>query len=96
MARDPRYFSPFTDEFMPERWLSSSPQRSVGSTVVPLIKESKDSVAFNVSFKTDTAALIPFSFGPANCVGRSLALLEMRMVVAALMQRFEMRFFRWI
>lgn len=92
MARDPRYFSPFTDKFMPERWLASSPQN--GATIVSPISESKnsDSIAFNVPFKTDVAALNPFSFGPANCVGRSLALLEMRMVVSVLMQRFEMRF----
>jgi cytochrome P450 len=37
-------------------------------------------------------AFIPFSFGPANCVGKNLAYQEMRMVVCMLMQKFDMRF----
>jgi len=41
---------------------------------------------------TNAAAFIPFSYGPANCAGRNLALVEMRIVVALLIQRFEMRF----
>ncbi|CCM05245.1 uncharacterized protein FIBRA_07455 [Fibroporia radiculosa] len=40
----------------------------------------------------DTNAFIPFSTGPANCVGRSLALVELRMVLAYLLQAFEFRF----
>lgn len=37
-------------------------------------------------------AFLPFSFGPANCVGKNLALLEMRMVLCLCMQKLEMRF----
>lgn len=37
-------------------------------------------------------AFIPFSFGPSNCVGKNLALLEMRMVICSFIQKFEMRF----
>ncbi|KAI5116694.1 hypothetical protein M0805_002856 [Coniferiporia weirii] len=40
------------------------------------------------------ASFIPFSTGPAGCVGKSLALAEMRAVVALLVQRFEMRLAR--
>lgn len=43
-------------------------------------------------FVTNPAAFIPFSMGPANCVGKNLAWLEMRMVVATLVQKFDMRF----
>ena len=43
-------------------------------------------------FTTNTSAFIPFSTGPANCVGKNLALLEMRMVVASIIQKFDMRF----
>ena len=32
-----------------------------------------------------------FSHGPMNCVGRALALLELRTVVVALLQRFRLR-----
>ncbi|KZT08069.1 cytochrome P450 [Laetiporus sulphureus 93-53] len=36
-------------------------------------------------------AFIPFSTGPANCVGKPLALMEMRMVVAYMIQAFDFR-----
>ena len=70
LHRDPRYFSPYPDTFIPERWLDENDSR----------------------YKTDTAAFIPFSSGPANCAGKNLALLELRMVVAALVQKFDIRF----
>lgn len=40
---------------------------------------------------TNVAAFHPFSYGPANCAGKNLALLEMRMVVTMLVHRFEFR-----
>ncbi|KAL5497722.1 hypothetical protein ACEPAH_2653 [Sanghuangporus vaninii] len=69
LHRDPRYFSPFPDSFIPERWIDDSNK-----------------------FTTNTSAFIPFSTGPANCVGKNLALLEMRMVVAAIVQKFDIKF----
>ena len=41
---------------------------------------------------TNTSAFIPFSMGHANCVGKNLALAEIRVVVALLIQKFDMRF----
>lgn len=38
------------------------------------------------------AAFIPFSYGPHMCVGRQLALMEMRNVFARLVWEFEMDF----
>ncbi|KAL5478590.1 hypothetical protein ACEPAI_2774 [Sanghuangporus weigelae] len=69
LHRDPRYFSPFPDSFIPEQWIEDSNK-----------------------FITNTSAFIPFSTGPANCVGKNLALLEMRMMVAAIIQKFDIRF----
>ncbi|KAJ6588103.1 cytochrome P450 [Mycena capillaripes] len=43
-------------------------------------------------FITNEDAFIPFSTGPANCVGKTLAMLEIRMVVAYVIQAYEMRF----
>ncbi|PSS01016.1 hypothetical protein PHLCEN_2v4082 [Hermanssonia centrifuga] len=37
-------------------------------------------------------AFIPFSFGPSNCVGKNLALQEMRMLVCHFMQKLDARF----
>lgn len=39
---------------------------------------------------TNISAFIPFSIGPQVCAGKSLALVEMRMVEALLVQRFNM------
>ncbi|KDR74133.1 hypothetical protein GALMADRAFT_250969 [Galerina marginata CBS 339.88] len=40
--------------------------------------------------KTNLAAFLPFSLGPMNCVGKPLAQLELRVVVATLVQQFDM------
>ncbi|KAL0070487.1 hypothetical protein AAF712_002319 [Marasmius tenuissimus] len=37
-------------------------------------------------------AFIPFSYGPANCVGKNLAKLEMMMVLTMLLQKFDFEF----
>jgi len=37
----------------------------------------------------DKSAFIPFSTGPANCVGKSLAMVEMRYVIAMLIKSFD-------
>lgn len=39
----------------------------------------------------NASAFIPFSFGPANCAGKNMALLEMRAVVCFIVQRFDLR-----
>ncbi|TEB33679.1 cytochrome P450 [Coprinellus micaceus] len=64
LHRDPRYFSPHPDSFIPERWL-------------PI--EAKGSAQ---QYTTDKEAFIPFSYGPANCAGKTLARIEMRYVLA--------------
>ncbi|KAF8269044.1 high nitrogen upregulated cytochrome P450 monooxygenase 2 [Lactarius quietus] len=35
------------------------------------------------------AAFLPFSYGPANCAGKNLALMEMRMVLCWVLRRFR-------
>ena len=37
----------------------------------------------------NTAAFIPFSYGPTNCVGKNLALMEMRMLLCWVLRRFR-------
>ncbi|KAL0060063.1 hypothetical protein AAF712_013139 [Marasmius tenuissimus] len=61
---NPNHFSPSPEAFIPERWL---PEEAKG-----LWK--------GVSVKMKTEAFIPFSYGPANCIGKSLAVTEMMMV----------------
>ena len=50
------------------------------------IQESKEKLTHNPD------AFIPFSFGPANCVGKNLAMLEMRLVLCHMMQKLNLRF----
>ncbi|KAJ7231273.1 cytochrome P450 [Mycena haematopus] len=69
LHRNPDYFFPHPDEFLPERWLPDSKFE-----------------------KHDTSAFIPFSLGPANCVGQKFAKREMLMVLSALFKSFDMRF----
>ncbi|KAL0057455.1 hypothetical protein AAF712_015905 [Marasmius tenuissimus] len=46
--------------------------------------------ASSITMKTD--AFIPFSYGPANCVGKNLAMNEMMMILTMLIQKFD---FAW-
>lgn len=68
LQRDPRYFFPKPDEFIPERWIETT------------------------GYTTTRDAFIPFSYGPTNCVGRPLAMMELRYVIATLVRNFDMEF----
>ncbi|KAF7375220.1 hypothetical protein MSAN_00408600 [Mycena sanguinolenta] len=81
LHHDARYFSPFPDTFIPERWLGLEDQKALEPTIF-----GEHEVIHN------TAAFIPFSVGPSNCVGRNLAYQEMRMVICTLISKFDMRF----
>lgn len=107
LGRNPAYFTPRPDTFWPERWLhSSSAKRTpkqfaraastahghAASESGPSESKFESAEARPDEVHTNAAAFIPFSYGPANCAGRNLALVEMRMVVALLVQRFDMKF----
>ncbi|KAJ6468383.1 cytochrome P450 [Mycena sanguinolenta] len=81
LHHDPRYFSPFPATFIPERWLAPEEQKALEPTIFG-----------DHEFIHNTAAFIPFSVGPSNCVGRNLAYQEMRMVICTLISKFDMRF----
>ncbi|KAJ7454733.1 cytochrome P450 [Mycena latifolia] len=81
LHRKSENFSPFPDTFIPERWLPTEEQMTLEPKIF-----SENEVIHN------TAAFIPFSVGPSNCVGRNLAYQEMRMVVCTLISKFDIRF----
>ena len=78
--RHPAESSPLPDEYWPDRWLTQNSYTLPTGDVIPAAQ-----------VKTNIAALIPFSAGPQNCVGKGLAMMEMRAVLCALVQRFDMR-----
>lgn len=78
LNHDPRNFSPKTDTFWPDRWLiAAGLQKFEGAP--------------GEEFVHDAGAFIPFSYGPANCVGKGLAMQEIRMVLCLLMQKLDLR-----
>ena len=79
MHRDPANFSPSPESFLPERWLPSwADALGTGAGAA-------------AAYVHNEAAFIPFSYGPMNCVGKGLAMQQMRTVVCALVQRFRVR-----
>ncbi|EMD31227.1 hypothetical protein CERSUDRAFT_60323, partial [Gelatoporia subvermispora B] len=79
--RDPRNFSPRTTTFWPDRWLIASGDMTASEAGID-----------KREFVHNSSAFIPFSFGPANCVGKNLALQEMRMTICSILQRLQLRF----
>jgi hypothetical protein len=72
--RDPRYFHPEPLTFWPERWTAEGPSLAE---------------AGGQEFRLHKAAWMPFNYGPGNCIGRALAMNEMRAVLAALVRQFD-------
>jgi cytochrome P450 len=81
LQRDPRYFFPLPDSFLPERWLSQEQRLALE----PKIFHSQEEYVHN------TDAFIPFSVGPTNCAGKNLAWLEMRIAVTTIVSRFDLK-----
>ena len=78
MQRDPRYFYPLPDTFWPDRWLEQETYELPSGQVI-----SKDQLIHNKN------VFNPFSAGTRSCVGKSVAVLEMRAVLCALVQKFD-------
>jgi cytochrome P450 len=83
LHRDSRYFSPYTNDFWPDRWLNPGARKSFIDPAMAL----DPSVTVNMNLE----AFIPFSLGPRNCIGKSVALNEMRVVVSYFVQKFNMK-----
>ncbi|KAG6842095.1 hypothetical protein C0991_002749 [Blastosporella zonata] len=82
LQRDVRNFAPSPESFIPERWLTEERQLALE----PDLFGNRDSVVHN------TSAFIPFSYGPADCIGKRLAMQEIRVVTCAILQRFNIEF----
>ena len=85
MHRNPRSFS-FSDVFWPERWLVAAGKLHLEDARLPA---SLDRATLGHTVVHNEDAFVPFGHGPLNCVGKGLALQELRMMVCALMQKFD-------
>ena len=81
----PRNFAPYTTEVWPERWLLAS------GLLDPSDPSARGVSPSSPRFRHDESGFIPFSIGPMNCVGKTLAMQEMRMVLCAFLQKFRIR-----
>ncbi|KAM5543612.1 hypothetical protein V8D89_002863 [Ganoderma adspersum] len=73
------------------RAFSGLPPLSSGSECVAPAPESGGGGVARFQFVHNSVAFIPFSHGPMDCAGKGLAMLEMRAVVCALVQRSRFR-----
>ena len=98
MHLDPRNFS-YPEVFWPERWLLASgkiPSATLPRHAPGCVSEKTHDPLGLGSFDASTlnhneTAFMPFSYGPMNCVGKNLALAEIRMVACTLLRQFEFR-----
>ncbi|KAJ3538505.1 hypothetical protein NM688_g6512 [Phlebia brevispora] len=79
LHRDARNFTPLPDTFWPDRWLVQD------DYILPTGQKIQSSQLIH-----NRNAFIPFSFGPANCVGKNLAVMELRAVTCSYIQKFDM------
>lgn len=79
--RDERYWER-PSEFLPERFLNEELDR--------LSQDARgNSLQSRIGRICAKKPYLPFSLGPRNCVGRPLALMEMRVALVKLLQRFS-------
>jgi len=91
IQRDSRNFSPSPDAFWPERWLLAE-KKDVALPSSPSLTSSQIILTRPKDFVHNMDAFLPFSYGPANCVGKFLAVAEMKAVVCYMMQKLDMKF----
>ncbi|KAJ6555090.1 cytochrome P450 [Mycena vulgaris] len=65
MHRDPEYFGPLADNFIPERWLEDDPVRKTLASALPPI---------------DPSSFMPFGAGFGSCIGKNLAIQNVKWV----------------
>lgn len=68
MHRDPANFGPYADQFLPERWLHNKASNLVAG-------DEGDALLCN------REAFVPFSTGYSSCIGKQLALQNIKCVL---------------
>ena len=73
-------------EFLPERWTKEGEEGVFRDDSELWVLNRRDVLA---DFSPDRAVLQPFHVGPRNCLGRNLALAEMRLILARMLWNFD-------
>jgi cytochrome P450 len=76
---------PYT--FHPERWLNAEQVSELSQNFPEMAPQLRSPEEFA---NDDKKARQPFSFGPANCIGKNLAYAEMRVLLANLVWGFDL------
>jgi cytochrome P450 len=93
--RDPRSFSPDPTAFWPERWLPQEGPKLAAARGLDFQLDTGALITFGHGTLSATclrlACLSSAYTGPTNCVGRAVAMNEMRVVIAALVRGYDMK-----
>lgn len=79
--RDPSVYGPTANDFIPERWTGDA------DTSTTTNADMKGAAA--PTGKIPAGAWRPFERGPRNCIGQELANLEVRVILACVMRRYD-------
>ena len=79
--RDPAVYGPTANDFVPERWTGNSDTSTTTNADV--------SGTSTPTSKIPASAWRPFERGPRNCIGQELANLEVRVILACVMRRYD-------
>jgi len=80
IGRDPKVFGPDAEVFIPERWIGDT---DTGEKMNLNMHEKDDEKRFPAS------AWRPFERGPRNCIGQELANLEVRVILASTVRKYQ-------
>lgn len=78
--RDPSQFFPLPETFWPDRWIEQETYTLPSGEVIP-----KDHII------TNRSSFMAFGAGPQNCVGKNLAMMELRIILCTMVQKFDIR-----
>ncbi|RAH81452.1 cytochrome P450 monooxygenase, partial [Aspergillus japonicus CBS 114.51] len=78
VQRDEAVYGPTKDEFWPERWLAGSADG-----------DDDDDDAGGNAEQIPVSAWRPFERGPRNCIGQGLVNIEVRVILACTVRRFD-------